>query len=278
MSLRTQSPERGRKREQHPLPVLRSQSPSLRTQSPERGRKPSPLTIGIATTSPLRSSDPKPREGTKTPGREGRTRVHLRLRTQSPERGRKHETNTELCQFRIVSLRTQSPERGRKPQTEAPARHGGRRSGLRTQSPERGRKPRIRLRGDAVRYSRLRTQSPERGRKLATVSPRRTSATGMLVFGPKAPRGDENPVIRAFTDFLQHWVFGPKAPRGDENSQQDTPRRTSSTSSLRTQSPERGRKRTRRRHASARACGVSSDPKPREGTKTSTTRTAPKTL
>ncbi|KBN21328.1 hypothetical protein V739_04043 [Mycobacterium tuberculosis 51628] len=124
---------------------------------------------------------------------------------------------------------------------------------------------------------------------------RRASSDRLLVVRPKTPRGDGNNTSVARHTPTNHQVVRPKTPRGDGNNtsvarhtptnhqvvRPKTPRGDGNTNASsfpasisacrQTQNPERGRKHGISAARPGRCCPRSSDPKPREGTETSST-------
>ncbi|CKP65259.1 Uncharacterised protein [Mycobacterium tuberculosis] len=210
----------------------------------------------------LRSSDPKPREGTetrdiccppgemlsevvrpKTPRGDGNRFASDRFasiksgrQTQNPERGRKLPRRLAIT-TPTNGRQTQNPERGRKQGEQRRRQPGGHGSVVRPKTPRGDGNLRQPFRCDAD--GRLGSSDPK-PREGTETRKRRASSDRLLVVRPKTPRGDGNKRNTGSTTRPQR-VVRPKTPRGDGN-------------------------------FSDHLCGISglrsSDPKPREGTET----------
>ncbi|KCP44588.1 hypothetical protein X157_04081 [Mycobacterium tuberculosis BTB09-453] len=237
------------------------------------------------------SSDPKPREGTETCIRKVRTLETLPTcrQTQNPERGRKPASGKSVRSKRFQrvvrpktprgdgNLHPESPyarnasnvssdPKPREGTETHPTRYRWRASFIESSDPKprEGTETRKRSTSLTILFSRRQTQNPERGRKLNNTFFERGAVESVV--RPKTPRGDGN-ILSANSS-------------------------TVPLSGRQTQNPERGRKRpvdggcvvrasvvrpkTPRGDgnapwmADALCAQVSSDPKPREGTETST--------
>ncbi|CKO80173.1 Uncharacterised protein [Mycobacterium tuberculosis] len=253
----TQNPERGpetlRRRIRDLFPRIGRQ-----TQNPERGQP---------------SSDPKPREGTGNLQHHHHPAPQLSMSSDpKPREGTGNPTMASKSAWVTDPGRqTQNPERGPavvRPKTPRGDRKrpvdGGcvvRASVVRPKTPRGDQpssdpKPRegtgnwTQNRTGCGRCSSRQTQNPERGPE--THIARHTTATLLLhVLRPKTPRGDGNPHGGTWTS-ATIGVVGPKTTRGDGNLNR----------------PSRG----------VSAVPESSDPKPREGTETTTTGSPPRLL
>ncbi|CMJ69770.1 Uncharacterised protein [Mycobacterium tuberculosis] len=181
------------------------------------------------------------REGTETCIRKVRTLETLPTcrQTQNPERGRKH-FERELVHS--PPFRSSDPK------------------------PREGTETRKRSTSLTILFSRRQTQNPERGRKRPVDGGCVVRAS---VVRPKTPRGDGNARNRPTWACPQR-VVRPKTPRGDGNPTMASKSAWVTDPGRQTQNPERGRKRISPATPQPRYCSMSSDPKPREGTETST--------
>ena len=160
------------------------------------------------------SSDPKPREGTRTQERNDRWwRAWSSRQTQNPARGRElgQVTRTRVNVDRF-GRQTQNPARGRELAISAngtyekspvmssdPKPREGTRTGGRVADP-----------GSSRRAGRQ-TQNPARGRELALR--RSGSALVLRVVRPKTPRGDENFPVAIVGHLVVLFVSSDPKPR-----------------------------------------------------------------
>ncbi|KBF61421.1 hypothetical protein BO03_04017, partial [Mycobacterium tuberculosis 94_M4241A] len=235
----TQNPERGRKQHLSSTSYA-DQSSGRQTQNPERGRKLFDHLCGI---SGLRSSDPKPREGTETP-----MRRHFRLQFQPVVRpktprgdGNARNRPTWACPQRVVRPKT-------------PRGDGNARNRPTWACPQRVVRPKT-PRGDG---------NPYRGR-------RRCERTRRVV-RPKTPRGDGNPTMAS----KSAWVTDPgrqtqNPERGRKPGEQRRRQPGGHGSVVRPKTPRGDGNQVSNGGGNLAATGRSSDPKPREGTETSST-------
>ena len=216
------------------------------------------------------SSDPKPREGTRTQERNDRWwRAWSSRQTQNPARGRElgQVTRTRVNVDRF-GRQTQNPARGRELAISA--------NGTYEKSPVMSSDPKPRegtrtctpAEWFRTRSSGRQTQNPARGRELPRRH-RRTSRRPLRVVRPKTPRGDEN-LVEAIGSRVMHLVVRPKTPRGDENYRRTVHTKVPKSLCRQTQNPARGRELVGCVDGDVDPVGVaeSSDPKPREGTRT----------
>ncbi|CMQ41183.1 Uncharacterised protein [Mycobacterium tuberculosis] len=192
--------------------------------------------------------------------------------TQNPERGRKLN-NTFFERGAVESVVRPKTPRGdgnarNRPTWACPQRV------VRPKTPRGDGNPTMASKSAWVTDPGRQTQNPERGRKL--VRHLCLIQVQCPVVRPKTPRGDGNPHGGTWTS-ATIGVVGPKTPRGDGNWTQN---RTGCgrCSRRQTQNPERGRKRISPATPQPRYCSMSSDPKPREGTETTTTGSPPRLL
>ncbi|CKO81526.1 Uncharacterised protein [Mycobacterium tuberculosis] len=264
------------------------------TQNPERGRKPAKYRLHDTTTTRRQTQNPE--RGRKLPRRLAITTPTNGRQTQNPERGRKRPVDGG-CVVRASVVRPKTP------------RGDG---NIRTSSRQRRKSPVVRPktpRGDENAYPPPhhshatapcpQTQNPERGRKLVrhlcliqvqcpVVRPKTPRGDGNFITpdqigigvfkssDPKPREGTETHIARHTTATLLLHVLRPKTPRGDGN-RFASDRFASIKSGRQTQNPERGRKLDAESHR-VREVQQSSDPKPREGTKTHIPRHTTATL
>ncbi len=185
----------------------------------------------------VRSSDPKPREGTRTGEmREQRDQQSWGRQTQNPARGREPEgASTKVC---VRWSSDPKPREGTRT-CGGTASRGCPRWSRQTQNPARGRELNAQLGGHVNEVGVSSDPKPREGTRTLDIGNIRPLAPDVV--RPKTPRGDENLYcsrVSVFADFPSRQTQNPARGREHDRSRQPS---GCDRISRQTQNPARGR-------------------------------------